>query len=126
MTKNDIIDILNSHKDLVGLHKYSFTISDKKAKACVAEITPDEFSLTCTIKLSTKFDKLSEDAKFNVIIHELVHGAFRLKDYMQDRCDTDKCKDDIEEFFINDITAGFCSLINREDILSLMEHYETI
>ena len=81
-----VIDLKTSYKNLEELANVDYDIYEKKL----------------IIQLSTRFKKLDETRKYNVLLHELVHA--RIGVFNEQR---DKLLETLEEDLVNDLVRGF-------------------
>ena len=96
------LNFLNDSKHLVGLSDWQIRINEKAVQTdYLAQAIPDIFEKIVFIDLTDKFLESTEAQKRNILIHELVHVRYVIKEQIQD-----KMTEFLEEDLINDIVRG--------------------
>ena len=105
MNKNDIKSFLDKYKSYIGFGNYSVSINKHKRVAPdkVAQVFTNPFSKELVIDIYGDFDKNTEEGQKELLIHELVHGRIRLKEFKVSRY-KETIEHDEEEHMVNDLT----------------------
>jgi hypothetical protein len=102
MDRNEIYNVLNEYKKLIGLSDYKIILArgyHNLGSTHIAEEDVDIYEKEIKIKLDNSFKKLCEKKQRNVLLHEIIHSRVAAyNDKLEDIISTE------EELLVNDIT----------------------
>jgi hypothetical protein len=107
LTKEKITEylkILNQYKGYFGMTDYNITLSDRLLRGdgmYLARVEPDRYEKRLSVELCDAFMRKNNVEQKKILVHELVHA--RVAIYQEE---AEKLTQDVEEFMVNDITAG--------------------
>lgn len=100
--------ILQDYKKYFGLGDWSITLNGRVPKNDgdpLAEASYDPFERTIKVQVFSEFLKKTDKEKKSILVHELAHARLGILQAKEQRL-----MRDLEEDYVNEITAGFLAL----------------
>jgi hypothetical protein len=114
MKRKQMLEIMNEFKVLVGLGDFKVLLNGEfqDLKDNFAEVEPDIWEKTLSVKLAKKFKTAPFPQQRNILIHEMVHARFGI---FSQKCA--QLAETEEELFINDVVRGLeqLKIIDKEN-----------
>jgi hypothetical protein len=104
MNKKQIENFINKNKVFVGFGNWDVLVTNVNKADYAAYITISEYAQQLEVKIPASFYLLNLRLQQNILLHELNHGRYQLRQFRVEEA----CKEVTEaeeEKFINDITS---------------------